>query len=224
MAKHWLKTLRSRNSPINNFHHLRQCSPHFLSRDTLISISSYSLKRKILTVWKAKFWQFKKKNFDSLKRKNLTVWKRKFWQFGKQNFDSFKRKILAVWKRKFWQFKKKNFDSLERKILTVWKGNFWQFEKQNFDSLKRKTLTVWKRKFWQFKKENFWQFGKENFGSFLTVWGSLIYGNIEKPSSKPQAKRIFLSIFINFPNILDKKTENCIIQPSFSSLDFPVYN
>jgi hypothetical protein len=93
--------------------------------------------------------------FDSLKRKILTVWKGKFWQFGKENFDSLERKILTVWKWKFWQFENENFDSLERKILTVWKGKFWQFENENFDSLERKILTVWKWKFWQFGKENF---------------------------------------------------------------------
>jgi hypothetical protein len=113
-----------------------------------------------LTVWKGKFWQFEKGNFDSLKRKILTVWKRKFWQFGKGNFDSLEREILTVWKGKFWQFKKGNFDSLEkeiltvwkRKILTVWKGKFWQFEKGNFDSLEKEILTVWKGKFWQFEE------------------------------------------------------------------------
>jgi hypothetical protein len=61
------------------------------------------LKRKILTVWKGKFWQFEKGNFDSLKSWILTVWKGKFWQFEKGNFDS---------------FKKENFDSLKRRILT----------------------------------------------------------------------------------------------------------
>jgi hypothetical protein len=39
-----------------------------------------------------------------LKKKNLTVWKKKFWQFGKGNFDSLEKEILTVWKRKFWQF------------------------------------------------------------------------------------------------------------------------
>jgi hypothetical protein len=67
-------------------------------------------KKKILTVWKRKFWQFENENFDSLKRKILTVWKRKFWQFENQNFDSLKRKILTVWKAKFWKFlRPKNF-------------------------------------------------------------------------------------------------------------------
>jgi hypothetical protein len=56
---------------------------------------------KILTVWKRKFWQFGKENFDSLKIEILTVWKGKFWQFGKENFDSLKRK--------FWQFENWNF-------------------------------------------------------------------------------------------------------------------
>jgi hypothetical protein len=42
--------------------------------DTPISFSSYSLKRKILTVWKGRFWQLGKENF-------LTVWKGTFWQF-----------------------------------------------------------------------------------------------------------------------------------------------
>jgi hypothetical protein len=83
-----------------------------------------------LTVWKGKFWQFEKGNFDSLKRIILTVWKGKFWQFEKGNFDSLKG----------------NFDSLKRIILTVWKGKFWQFEKGNFDSLKRIILTVWNKR------------------------------------------------------------------------------
>jgi hypothetical protein len=34
--------------------------------------------RKTLTVWKEKFWQFEKENFDSLKRK--------FWNFWQFNF------------------------------------------------------------------------------------------------------------------------------------------
>ncbi len=76
-----------------------------------------------------------------------SVWKEKFWQFGKGNFNSLKREILTVWKGKFWQFEKGNFDSLKREILTVWKWNFWQFEKENFDSLKREILTVWKGNF-----------------------------------------------------------------------------
>ncbi len=68
---------------------LIQCCPNFLNQPT---------------VWKRKFWQFEKNNFDSLKKKNLTVWKKKFWQFGKGNFDSLEKEILTVWKRKFWQF------------------------------------------------------------------------------------------------------------------------
>jgi hypothetical protein len=35
------------------------------------------------------------------KIKILTVWKGKFWQFGKGNFDSLEWKILTVWKKKF---------------------------------------------------------------------------------------------------------------------------
>jgi hypothetical protein len=34
----------------------------------------------------------------------LTVWKGKFWQFGKGNFDSLRKEILTVWKGKFWPF------------------------------------------------------------------------------------------------------------------------
>ncbi len=90
------------------------------------------MKREILTVWKGKFWQFKKKNFDTLEREVLTVWKGKFWQFEMENFDTLKREILTPWKGKFWQFEKRNFDSLERNILTVWKEKFWQFDKRNF--------------------------------------------------------------------------------------------
>ncbi len=70
-----------------------------------------SLKRKILTVWKEKFWQFGKG---------------KFWQFGKKNFDSLERKILTVWKRKI-------LTVWKRKILTVWKGKFWKFGAGNFE-------------------------------------------------------------------------------------------
>jgi hypothetical protein len=66
-----------------------------------------------LTVWKEKFWQFEKGNFDSLVM---------------ENFDSLEREILTVWKGKFWQFRKENFDGLE---------------KENFDSLERKILTIW---------------------------------------------------------------------------------
>jgi hypothetical protein len=47
-------------------------------------------------------------NFDSLKGKILTVWKGKFWQFEKENFDNFERKI-------FWQSEKEIFDSLKTK-------------------------------------------------------------------------------------------------------------
>jgi hypothetical protein len=53
------------------------------------------LERKILTVWKRKFWQFEKENFDSLEWKILTVWKGKFWQFGREIFDSLKG--YTVW-------------------------------------------------------------------------------------------------------------------------------
>jgi hypothetical protein len=113
----------------------------------------------ILTVWKGKFWQFGKGNFDSLEREILTVWKVKFWQFEKGNFDSLKREILTVWKVKFWQFEKGNFDSLEREILD-------SLKKGNFDCLEREILTVWKGKFWQFEKGKFWQFGKGNFDSY----------------------------------------------------------
>ncbi len=100
-------------------------------------------EREIYFVFPKLFDSLERKNFDSLKTKIFTVWKGKFWQFGKGNFDSLKRKFLTVWKGKFWQFENKNFDSLKRKILTVWKGKFWQFEKEIFDSLKRKILTVW---------------------------------------------------------------------------------
>ncbi len=45
----------------------------FLQWFSLIAEESFdSLKKKILTVWKGKFWQFEKENFDSLKRKFLT--------------------------------------------------------------------------------------------------------------------------------------------------------
>jgi hypothetical protein len=55
----------------------------------VVDVNFDSLKRKILTVRKEKFWQFEKG---------------KFWQFGKKNFDSSKMKILTVRKWKFWQF------------------------------------------------------------------------------------------------------------------------
>jgi hypothetical protein len=53
----------------------------------------------------------KEENFDSLERKILTVWKGKFWQFEKGNFDSLNKKNLKVWKGKFClgSCKKKNF-------------------------------------------------------------------------------------------------------------------
>ncbi len=131
---------------------------------------------------KGNFDSFKKRNFDSLKRKILAVWKEKFWQFEKGNFDSLKKEILTVWKGKFWQFKKGNFDSLKRKFLTVWKakfltvwnGKFWQFEKGNFDSLKREILTVWKGKFWQFEKRNFDSLKREILTIFFNCLPSLI--------------------------------------------------
>jgi hypothetical protein len=73
-----------------------------------------------------------------LKMKILTVWKGKFWQFEKENFDSLKRKILTVWKGKFWQSEKENFDSLKRKILTVWKGLSVNFANQFLEKAKTK--------------------------------------------------------------------------------------
>jgi hypothetical protein len=79
-----------------------QKKPYFLERPLIFYSMFDSLERKILTVWKGKFWQFKKGNFDSLEREILTVWKGKFWQFEKGNFDS---------------LEKGNFDSLEREIL-----------------------------------------------------------------------------------------------------------
>jgi hypothetical protein len=54
--------------------------------------------------------QFEMKNFDSLKRKILTVWKGKFWQLKNENFWQFE-------KENFDSFEKENFDSLKRKIL-----------------------------------------------------------------------------------------------------------
>ncbi len=82
-------------------------------------IANNKLSWPFLTVWKGKFWQIEKGNFDSLKREILTDLKEKFWQFKKENFDSLKRNILTVWKGKF---------------LTVWKGKFWQFENENGQS------------------------------------------------------------------------------------------
>ncbi len=74
-------------------------------------------KRKILTVWKGKFWQF---------------WKGKFWQFWKGKFWQFE-------KGKFWQFEKGKFWQFEiGKFWQFEKGKFWQFEIGKF-------LTVWKR-------------------------------------------------------------------------------
>jgi hypothetical protein len=66
----------------------------------------YSLKREILTVWKGKFDNLEKENFDSLKRKILTV---------------LKREILTVWKGNFDSLEKENFDSLiiEKTWITI---------------------------------------------------------------------------------------------------------
>ncbi len=127
------KTWRSRKWPLNRklFEKLWIIVMNTEVNTVEIKSSEYNeIFIFFLTVWKGKFWQFGKGDFDSLKREILTVWEGKFWQFEKENFDS---------------LKKGNFDSFKRKILTVWKGKFWQFEKGNFDSLKRKILTVWKR-------------------------------------------------------------------------------
>jgi hypothetical protein len=72
----------------------------FESRHNTNQFFSYSLKWKILTVWKGKFWQFGKENFDSLERKILTVWQGNFWQlsrhckFGDTVWKSLEHSIL----------------------------------------------------------------------------------------------------------------------------------
>jgi hypothetical protein len=62
----------------------------FLSVDNMQAYTESSSTGELLEssthFWK--FWQFWKKNFDSLKRKILTVWKIKFWQFEKINWVS----------------------------------------------------------------------------------------------------------------------------------------
>ncbi len=68
--------------------------------------------------------------FIFFEKEILTVWKRKFWQFGKGNFDTLEKEILTVLKEKFWQFEKGNFDSLKnenRLINTYISMTEWAF-------------------------------------------------------------------------------------------------
>jgi hypothetical protein len=92
----------------------------------------------ILAIWKI-FW-----------REILTVWKAKFWQFGKKNFDSLKMKILTVWKEKFWQFGNENFDSLEREIWNfVWRENLNYRWSLRFFEISRIAIMIFFKKKWR---------------------------------------------------------------------------